>query len=182
MMLRLKTRLKRSTIEVSAVAKRVMAKVILILTILLILGNITVAPLRAQTPPDEVEFPFWKVDVTYTNGEVLLGPLSFGLEELPTEVNAHFQFDSSQLPALGGDPEQVSHVWPTASLVFGDADLTLTDLFFTEDDVSVLPKFRIGLDTSGEINLLQYAFGQAVSGVPAPNDRYRRSAIFWRSQ
>jgi hypothetical protein len=111
-----------------------------------------------------VEFPFWKVDVTYTNPAIEFGPLSFGLSELPSEVNAHFQFDSSQLPALGEDV-QVSHVWPTASLVFGDADLTLTDLFFTEDDVSVLPNFRIGLDTSGEISLLQYAFGPVINTV-----------------
>lgn len=131
--------------QVNAGAKRVMGKAVLILTLLLILGNITAVRLCAQ----ETDFGLC---ATYTNPEVVSGPLSFGLSALPSEVNACFQFTA---------PEPVSGVIvaPTissASLSFGNADLTVTDLYTGDDDVYPIYMFR--LDPAGDIDLLQYGF------------------------
>ena len=116
---------------------------------ILIVGLIGMNTVQAETV---------RVDVTYTNPEIVSGPLSFGLRDsgLPSEVNAHFQFDSSELPVSGGETTFPSIT--SASLTLGDTVLTIAELFITEDDVSVLPNFTIGLDTSNEINVLQYAF------------------------
>ncbi len=169
MMLRLKTRLMRSTIEVNTGAKWVVARIMLTLTFLLLLGNITADQLRAQTPPDEPEE--YMLCATYTNPvnlpvNLVKGPVSFGLSELPTEVNACFQF-TAPLPVSG---VEVKPTITSASLVFGDADLTVADLFVTDDDVSAYPNFTFRVDAAGEIDLLQYAFApvntlSAVEGV-----------------
>ena len=100
------------------------------------------------------------VNVTYIDPVILkptpAPPIPIPYPNIPSEIKAQFQFDSSELPALGENSE-VSNM-TSASMVFGDANLTVADLFKTDDDVSVLPNFRIGLDSAGEINLLQYAF------------------------
>lgn len=151
--------------QVNAGAKKVMARAILILTFLLISGNITAARLSAEILPDEPEEHILRV--TYTDPAVLKGPLSFGLSSLPPEVNVRFQF-ASHLPVSGViNPDIIS-----ASLVFGNVELTAADLFVPDDDVSVLPKFTLGFHLIGnntlrQINQVKYAFGPFTTAVVA---------------
>jgi hypothetical protein len=166
MMLRLKTRLKRSTIEVSAVAKRVMAKVILILTILLILGNITAVPLCAQPEEEEPEETpgIFGFKARYSNSSIIEGgsqlfPL-FGLNTLPTDVIAHFHIDQTGLPDTDILAQKTNVT--LASLHFGDVALSLGDLFHTEDDVfpDGFTNFSLRLSEwdRDEISELRYSF------------------------
>ena len=154
--------------QVNAGAKKVMARAILILTFLLISGNITAARLSAEILPDEPEEHILRV--TYTDPAVLKGPLSFGLSSLPPEVNVRFQF-ASHLPVSGViNPDIIS-----ASLVFGNVELTAADLFVPDDDVSVLPKFTLGFHLIGnntlrQINQVKYAFGPFTTAVVAEGE------------
>ena len=135
--------------QVNAGARRVIGKSILILTLFLILGNITAARLHAQTAPEETDFGLC---ATYTNPEILEGPLSFGLSALPSEVNSCFQFTAPE-PLSG---VIVAPTISSASLSFGNTDLTVANLYTGDDDVYPIYMFR--LDTAGDIDLLQYGF------------------------
>jgi hypothetical protein len=125
--------------------KRVMARGILMFIGLLICGNITAATLP------EVNFGLF---ATYTNPEIVEGPLSFGLISLPSEVNATFQF-SAPLPESG---EYISPSITSASLTFGNVDLTVADLYTSNDDVGPYPIFTFSLDSARDIDSLQYGF------------------------
>ena len=124
-------------------AKRVMARGILMFIGLLILGNITTAQ------AEEVDFGLC---ATYTNPVIVEGPLSFGLSSLPTEVNSCFQF-AAPMPVSG---VYISPSITSASLAFGNAVLTVADLYTGDDDVYPIYAFR--LDSAGDIDRLQYGF------------------------
>ena len=63
-----------------------------------------------------------QIDVTYTDGHILSGPLSCGLMQLPTSVQASFTLNATAPGSYGiGDVMQ-------ASLVFGDGAWNAGDL------------------------------------------------------
>jgi len=80
--------------QVNAGARRVIGKTILSLTLFLILGNITAARLHAQTAPEETDFGLC---ATYTNPEILEGPLSLASAHCRARSIHAF---NSRLPSL----------------------------------------------------------------------------------
>lgn len=109
-----------------------------------------------------------RVDVTYTSGEILDGPLSFGLAELPESVTTTMIFDGPFASREFG-PEDVLSI----DLDFGDAHFTETDLHPLTIDMAVLATDLGGLVASfstlsyrlggGDPTLATYAPLQAVS-------------------
>jgi PEP-CTERM motif len=71
--------------------------------------------LTLQLPEPAVAAPL-RVDITYTNEQILSGPLSADLTELPTSVVASFILNGSEPPQGDYDLDDVL----AASLTFGD--------------------------------------------------------------
>jgi hypothetical protein len=88
----------------------------------------------------------YQVDVTYTQGSVTSGPLSFGLSELPDSVSATFILGAGYV-----DPNYVT--------IFGSSDVISADVTFGDAtwDVSLLDSFSMSL-SSGNVGGLNYEF------------------------
>ena len=120
-----------------------------------------VAPLFLWTLQAPAEAAPLRLDITYTNGQILSGPLSADLTELPTSVLASFTLTGSAAGAY--DLDDVLQ----ASLTFGDGAWGVGDLqsFATEVE-SIQGVFLV-------VNSLSYAFAPidtpAVSGRLASN-------------
>lgn len=97
----------------------------------------------------------WQLTVTYTNGVVVQGPLSMGLDTLPESVTATFLLEGgiTDFPSFG--PASVI----AASLPFGDGTFDQGDLH----DLSVIPQY----DDSGAVldfTTVSYRMGGAHDG------------------
>ena len=120
-----------------------------------------VLPLLLLTLPAPAEAAPLRLDITYTNGQILSGPLSADLTELPTSVLASFTLTG---PAAGA---YIFEDVLQASLAFGDGAWSVGDLqsFATEVE-SIQGVFLV-------VNSLSYAFAPidtpAVSGRLASN-------------
>jgi hypothetical protein len=79
----------------------------------LAVGLVLSAPARAAI----------QVQVTYTDGQILAGPLSFGLSELPASVTATILLQGSTTTSEFGPDDVISLL-----LAFGDAHFTESDL------------------------------------------------------
>lgn len=91
------------------------------------------------------------LDVTYTNGSIVSGPLSFGLSVLPTEVNATFILNNNSAICLGAFPCP-----PYPNSVWGLADVLSASVTFGNTTWTALGNFGFGID-DGEFSL-DYAF------------------------
>jgi len=78
-----------------------------------------------------------KIDVTYTNGQILSGPLSADLTELPASVNAFFVLNGTQAGTYATADVLRS------SLVFGDASWNAADI--VEFSATMMPTDGGGL-------------------------------------
>ncbi|MEE8147024.1 MAG: hypothetical protein V3T24_05425 [Longimicrobiales bacterium] len=100
-----------------------------------------------------------QLDVVYGGCEIVEGPLSAGLSELPETFHATFQFGVPTLPAAEGDQEPVVTY---AAISVGDAswneaDLPSEPLVVVVGDGSVtLTPLLIGFDAFGSLNALTY--------------------------
>ncbi len=108
------------------------------------MGMIALTPWLASAAPT------YQLEVNYTNGSILSGPLSFGLTSLPSSVTAMFMLGPGQpgSPSSPGnnitfDETDVS----SASITFGSATWTASEL----NDFSMLV-------VSGGIRSLTYDF------------------------
>lgn len=86
----------------------------------------------------------YKLDVTYTNGSITSGPLSFGLSELPASVSATFMLGAGSVGVNAIHFTEADVV--SASISFGDATWTENDL----DD------FAMSLPVSWDVSSLTY--------------------------
>jgi hypothetical protein len=68
----------------------------------------------------------YELGVTYTNGSITSGPLSFGLSELPTSVSATFMLGAGSIGINAIHFSEADVV--SASISFGDATWTENDL------------------------------------------------------
>jgi hypothetical protein len=103
-----------------------------------------------------------QVQVTYTDGEILAGPLSFGLSALPASVTATIVLHGSTTTSEFFLDDVIS-----LSLVLGDAHFTETDLH----SLSIVPGGRTG--RTGPINTfttLSYRLGGAAGSPLADYD------------
>jgi hypothetical protein len=128
----------------------------------------------------------YKLDVNYTNGSIILGPLSLGLSTLPTSVSATFTLGPGQPSTEPGEEDNIyfdEEDVVSASITFGNAtwtgnnmeefemlfDGSLTSLFYSFDPVYTLtadgiivlnfPLTIIGMDiNSGELFEYEYAY------------------------
>jgi hypothetical protein len=98
----------------------------------------------------------YQLDVTYTNGSIVSGPLSFGLNALPDSVNATFILGPGH---PGTEPGEEGYLY------FDDEDLlaagvTFGDATWTENDI-------VGFDMmyDGSVNNLTYLFSPITTQV-----------------
>lgn len=94
----------------------------------------------------------YELDVTYTNGSITSGPLSFGLSELPTSVSATFMLGAGS-------------VFFGNAILFTKADVVSTNLTFgdttwTESD---LDNFSMSLVVGSGVSSLTYNYFAAAS-------------------
>ncbi len=92
----------------------------------------------------------YQLEVTYTSGSIIFGPLSFGLSTLPTSVTATFTLGPGQPGTEPGEEDELFFDETdvnAASISFGDATWT----------ASAMENFSLPTD-SGNINDLAYAF------------------------
>ena len=87
----------------------------------------------------------YQLDVTYTNGSITDGPLSFGLSELPTSVSATFMLGAGSIGVNSINFFKSDVV--SANVTFGDATWT----------ENLLDTFSMSL-SFGTVNSLNYAF------------------------
>ena len=88
----------------------------------------------------------YELDVTYTNGSITSGPLSFGLSELPTSVSATFMLGAGSIGLNAVHFTETDVV--SASITFGDAT-------WTEND---LDNFAMALLFGSDVSSLTYNF------------------------
>jgi len=102
----------------------------------------------------------YKLDVTYTNGSMISGPLSFGLSTLPTSVIATFMLGPGQPTTTGNAMAFNQTDVRSANISFGDATWTVSAL----EDFSMLV-------VSGGIRSLTYNFNPINTGLFRPESR-----------
>ena len=112
-------------------------KIIFAIFMVTILAVLISKPISAST--------LYQLDVSYTNGSIASGPLSFGLSELPTSVTANFILDSGTVG--------LNAIYFYASDVIS-ANVTFGDATWTE---SLLDNFSMSI-SSGNVSSLSYAF------------------------
>jgi len=116
----------------------------------------------AMTVSAEAEL-LYQLDVTYTNGSIISGPLSFGLSALPTSVRATFILGPGQV--VYPEPEDPS----PPVIYFDEADallgrLSFGDATWTQNDTrNDLEEFSMSYD--GSINALTYRFSPITTQV-----------------
>jgi hypothetical protein len=126
------------------------------------------------TMPAEA-IPVYELDVNYTNGSIIYGPLSFGLSTLPTStlptsVTATFTLDSGG-PATGpGDILFDYDDVESASITFGDATWTGTDLdmftmLFQDGSVHSLNYKLTAIDTATVQGPVVLNFPLTIEGI-----------------
>jgi len=96
------------------------------------------------------------LEVKYTQGEIVKGPLSFGLLALPTEVNARFELVPPSMPPPPANPVPIPY--PNffrdidevlmATISFGNTTWTLQNL----------TNFEMNTDAAGVLEILTYRF------------------------
>lgn len=118
-----------------------------VIFVVIMLAVMTVKPASANPASAN---GVYQLDVTYTNGSIIAGLLSFGLSSLPTSVSATYTLGAGQ---PGTEPGEESDIFfssgdvVTASVSFGDATWVSSDL------ESFSMRF-----SSGAIDFLSYAF------------------------
>ncbi len=88
-------------------------------------------------------FTMYELKVNYTEGSIISGPLSFGLNELPTSVDATFTLGNEGTDPLFFDIDDVV----SAQIIFGDGTWTVNEL----EEFSMTFK-------SGAVTTLDYKF------------------------
>jgi hypothetical protein len=121
---------------------------------LLSLGLLAAFGVSAAAPASAA--PMTLVEVTYTDGEILAGRLSFGLDVLPAAVTASILLEGPTTTAEFG-PEDVIAI----SLDFGDAHFTEADLH----PLLIDPEFLTDTGDIGTFTTLSYRLGGAF-GLP----------------
>ena len=106
-----------------------------------------------------------QVQVTYTNGQIVTGPLSFGLSQLPTSVTATI-FLQEPIGSFG--LEDVISL----SLDFGDAQFTEADLH----SLSIVPEVNRGAGDIETFTTLSYTLGGAAGSPLATYEPLRAIA------
>jgi hypothetical protein len=93
--------------------------------------------------------PMYQLNVTYTNGAIVAGPLSFGLSTLPTSVSATFILGPGQPGTEPGEEDD---------LYFDDEDLLAATVAF--GDATWIENNLAGFDMmyDGNVNGLTYLF------------------------
>lgn len=99
------------------------------------------------------------LDVTYTNGRIVSGPLSFGLTELPAQVSATFEL--IPIPTPPGVPIPYPNTFRDIDEVLS-ASFNIGNLFLTTND---LVAFEMNTDANGELENLSYRFEIAGGGI-----------------
>lgn len=75
----------------------------------------------------------YRLEVTYTNGSIISGPLSFGLSSLPTSVTATFILGSGEVVSEPGEFEEVH--FDEADALFGTR-ITFGDAIWSHSDLA----------------------------------------------
>jgi len=132
-----------------------MKRIILIMLYCLGVGNSLVS--NAAT---NIEFKIsLQLDVAYTIGDggIVSGPLSFGLIELPNEVNATFLVNG--IGVLG-----------TEGIEIGIEDISSADISFSDTHWNALDNFSMIIDSNGDVSSLSYKFLRPIlhPGVAEP--------------
>jgi hypothetical protein len=123
----------------------------------LAVGLVLSAPARAAI----------QVRVTYTDGQILEGPLSFGLSALPASVTATILLQGSTTTSAFGPDDVIS-----LSLDFGDAHFTEADL----QTLSIVPEPGRGTVDITAFTTLSYQLGGA--DTPTVSDRLAGNGNF----
>lgn len=101
------------------------------------------------------------LDVTYTNGRVVAGPLSFGLTELPAQISASFELVPIPTPTPPGVPIPYPNTFRDIDEVLS-ASLNIGNLFLTTKD---LVAFEMNTDANGVLENLSYRFNIVGGGI-----------------
>jgi hypothetical protein len=116
----------------------------------------------AITMPAEAD-PMYQLNVTYTSGSIISGPLSFGLSALPTSVRATFILGPGRV--VYPEPEDPSP--PVINFYEADAlfgRLSFGDATWTKNDTrNNLEEFSMSYD--GSVNFLTYKYSPITTQV-----------------
>lgn len=104
-------------------------------------------PVAAQAAP-------LRIDITYTEGRIISGPLTPDLDELPSKVTASFKLSSA-----AGELADVTE----SSLVFGDGEWNLDDL--ESFSASFLPT------DAGGLAVVSLTYAYRPTDTPTTNDK-----------
>jgi len=129
-------------------------KKILLMTAYLVLLQLNTCGIAIAATVLPAVNPEIQLDVNYTSGSIISGPMSFGLTTLPSNVNATFLLGSGNV-GVSGITYGISDVF-SGQVSFGDAHWSLLDSFSM-------------LVSNGNVTSLSYSFLPGTSdSITAP--------------